>query len=189
MKEYRSTRKTLKRNFTVFGELRVLVCAALFAAMSIVCGKYLQIPVGEVVRISFENLPIIMSGILFGPVVGLVTGVVADLVGCLMVGYDVNPLVLAGAAAIGLLSGVVSNYFFKKTLWLRLLVSVVVSHLVGSVLIKTLGLAAWYSLPLYELMLWRLGTYVCIAAAEFAVILLLMKNRAFSSQLKKLIRD
>lgn len=189
MKERYSPRKTLKKNFTVFGNLRVLVCAALFAAMSIVCGKYLQIPVGEVIRISFENLPIILSGVLFGPIVGLVTGAVADLVGCLMVGYDINPLVLAGAASIGLISGVISNYFFRKTLWLRLLIAVLFSHLVGSVLIKTFGLAAWYSLPLYELMLWRLGTYVCIGGAEYAVVLLLMRNRAFLSQLKKLTRD
>ena len=106
-----------------------------------------------------------------------------------MVGYDINPLVLAGAASIGLISGVISNYFFRKTLWLRLLIAVLFSHLVGSVLIKTFGLAAWYSLPLYELMLWRLGTYVCIGGAEYAVVLLLMRNRAFSSQLKKLTRD
>ncbi len=189
MNSERTPSQTLKKNFTVFGNFRAMICAALFAAMSIILGKYLQIPVGEVIRISFENLPIIMSGIFFGPAVGVITGVVADLVGCILVGYDINPLVMAGAASVGLVSGAVSHYLFKKTLWLNILLSVVLAHLVGSVVIKTVGLSAWYDMPLYALMLWRLGTYVCIGTAEYAVILLLLKNKGFSSQLKKLTRD
>ncbi len=189
MNNERTPRQTLKKNFTVFGNFRAMICAALFSAMSIILGKYLQIPIGEVIRISFENLPIIMSGVFFGPAVGLVTGVVADLVGCILVGYDINPLVMAGAASIGFLSGAVSHYLFKRTLWLKLLLSVALSHLIGSVVIKTVGLSAWYDMPLYALMLWRLGTYACIGTAEYVIILLLLKNKGFSSQLKKLIRD
>ena len=87
-KEKLGAKETLKQNFTVFGNLRVMICAALLAALSIVLGKFLQIPnpFQDFIRISFENTPIIMAGMFFGPFVGAVTGAVADLLGCVI--YD-----------------------------------------------------------------------------------------------------
>ena len=84
--------------------LRVTVFSALLAAISIVCGKYLAFNMGDFLRFSFENLPIIFAGMAFGPLIGALVGVVADLVGCLLVGYAINPIITVGAAAIGLIS-------------------------------------------------------------------------------------
>ena len=86
--------------------LRLLAVSAFLAALSIICGKYLALSVGNVLRFSFENLPILLAGMMFGPLVGMTVGVVADLIGCLMVAYAINPLVTLGAACIGLLGGV-----------------------------------------------------------------------------------
>jgi ECF transporter S component (folate family) len=175
-------------NVRVFRSLRIMIVAAILAAMSIIFGKYLKIPVGDVIRISFENLPLIMAGIFFGPAVGLVTGVVADVTGCLMAGYAINPVITAGAAVIGLVSGLVSHYIIKKPLWLKVASSVAASHILGSVIVKTIGLSAWYNMPFITLMLWRLLTYTCIGAAEFTIIFLLLRSKAVSSQLERLVR-
>ena len=67
--------------------LRLLAVSAFLAALSIICGKYLALSVGNVLRFSFENLPILLAGMMFGPLVGMTVGVVADLIGCLMVAY------------------------------------------------------------------------------------------------------
>ena len=56
----------------IFKSLTVLVISAFLAAISIVCGKYLAIRGGDVMRFSFENMPILMAGMLFGPVIGAV---------------------------------------------------------------------------------------------------------------------
>ena len=48
--------------------LRVIACAAVCAALSIVLGKFAAIPIGNTIRISFENLPIIFCSVAFGPV-------------------------------------------------------------------------------------------------------------------------
>ena len=69
---------------------RLVVCAFL-VALSIVCGKFLAIPVGEILRFSFENLPILFAGLAFGPVAGALVGVCADLLGCVLRGYAINP--------------------------------------------------------------------------------------------------
>ena len=177
-----------QRKKVIFGSLKVMVAAALLAAMSIVCGKYLKIPVGDIMRFSFENLPILLAGMAFGSVVGVITGVLADLVGCLMVGYAINPIVTLGAAAIGFLGGLVYKLCEKLPLIIRTLITVVSAHLVGSVLIKTFGLAKFYSIPFFELMLWRTLNYVIVAALEFVIIYFVMKNKAVNSALDSLKR-
>ena len=165
-----------------------LVFCAFLAALSIVLGKYLAFPVGPILRFSFENLPVIMGGMLFGPVAGLLIGIVADLVGCVLVGYTINPIVTAGAAAIGLCSGVLYRVCARLSGLVRVLISVIVSHLIGSVLIKTWGLAAFYEMPCALLLLWRALNYAVVGAAECALLYYLLSARAISSRIVRLKR-
>ena len=57
-------------------------------------------------------------------------------------------------------------------------VSVIAAHLVGSVLVKTYGLAKYYDMPLLTLMLWRACNYLIVGAAEGILSFLLLKNNA-----------
>ncbi|MBP3300387.1 MAG: folate family ECF transporter S component [Clostridia bacterium] len=176
------------KNRVLFGSLKIMMAVALLAGISIVCGKVLAIPGGDVMRFSFENLPILLAGMAFGPVVGCVTGVVADLLGCLMVGYTVNPLVTAGAAAIGLLGGLLFWLFKKAPCFLRVGLTVFLAHLVGSVVIKTFGLAQFYAIPFLTLMAWRGLNYLIVGALEFVLLFVLFRSKAFTDQLNKLKR-
>lgn len=171
--------------------LKITVALAMLAAISIVCGKYLAIRGGDVMRFSLENTPIILAGMAFGPLAGVAVGVVADLVGCLMVAYTVNPIVTLGAAAIGALSGVVP-YLLKKLKLPELAVTVITvaaAHLIGSVLIKTAGLAAYYDMPYGILLLWRLLNYAIVGALDGAIVHLLLKNRGIRILLDRLRGD
>lgn len=180
--------------FSFFGSLRGLCFAAILAAMSIILGKFLQIPnpFQEFIRISFENLPIILGGIALGPVAGMCIGVVADLIGCVAYGYTINPIITLGAAAVGAVSGLVSNYIVKRPLSLKVILSVVPAHLLGSVLIKSFGLASWYlakyELGMTEFILWRLLNYSLVGVAECVILYILLKNRAFSRQMEGLLK-
>ena len=176
--------KNGRERVALFGTLRVMVSVSLLVAMSIVCGKYLAFGVGNVLRFSFENLPILLSGIFFGPRIGAVTGVAADLIGCFMVGYAVNPLVTLGAAAIGITSGLIFGLLKKRERICRsaaVTLTVSVAHFVGSVLVKTAGLAAFYDMPFGILMLWRFLNYAIIGAVESVMIYYVTKNKAVSS--------
>ena len=180
--------------FSFFGSLRGLCFAAILAAMSIILGKFLQIPnpFQDFIRLSFENLPIILGGIALGPVAGAMIGVVADLIGCVAYGYTVNPIITLGAAAIGAIAGIVSNYIVKKPLSLKVILSAVPAHLIGSVLIKSFGLASWYlakyELGMMEFILWRLLNYALVATAECVILYILLKNRVFSRQMEGLLK-
>lgn len=164
-----------------------IAALAMLSAISIILGKYLQIPMGNVMRFSFENLPILFAGIAFGPISGLLTGVVADLVGCLMVGYEINPLVTLGAALCGGVGGTVSYLLRRSSLPIRVVLSVLSGHLVGSVVVKTFGLAVYYDMPFEILILWRLLNYVIVGALECVLLTVLLKNRSVSEAISSII--
>ena len=174
----------------VFGRGRVLMLTlcALFAALSIVLGKYLSIKT-DLFRISFENLTVLMAGVFFGPVAGILTGACADLVGCVLVGYSINPIITLGAASIGGVSGLCSKLFGAvKGRVAPLFISVMLAHTVGSMIIKTFGLWVYYRQP-FAILVWRVPLYVVIGALEFYIIYLLMKNRGVSDVIRRAVSD
>ncbi len=171
--------------------LRVTVYSALLASVSIICGKYLAFNVGEFIRFSFENLPIIFAGMTFGPIVGALVGAVADLIGCLLVGYAINPIITLAAALIGMISGI--YYFLPEgggRLWYFLKISATVScaHLIGSVIVKSIGLSAFYQMPLYLLMAWRCLNYLIVGVLEGFILYHLMKNKLLISEIGKIMK-
>ncbi len=72
-------------------DVKTMVKAGFLVAISIVMTRFVYImlaPAGvQVLRISFGYVPLMLSGILFGPLVGGLTGLAADLIGFL-----VNPM-------------------------------------------------------------------------------------------------
>ncbi len=184
-----SNRRSLSNRPTLFGNLRILCAAAILAALSIVFGKYLAIPIGSAIRISFENLPILMAGVFFGPLIGGAVGAVADIVGCLMVGYDINPFITVGAALIGVVSGLVVRIGTRRSRPLSppvVCLSVMLAHAAGSMTVKSIGMAIWYGTPI-EALLWRIPLYTVIGALECTVLILLARNKNFTGQLARLL--
>lgn len=171
--------------------LKVTVALSMLAAISIILGKYLAFGIGEVLRISFENLPVIFAGIAFGAIAGMAVGICADLIGCVLVGYAINPLITVGAALIGLVSGLCYKLFchIKIGRGASIALSVGASHLIGSVAVKTVGLAVFYSYPVHILMLWRLLNYIIVGIPEALILIALFKNKTLTHQLALMKRS
>ena len=73
----------------IFGTVSSLTMAAMLTAMSVVIGIFCKSLLnfgGGLFRITFENLPILMAGIMFGPVVGGVVGAATDILSYLLSG-------------------------------------------------------------------------------------------------------
>lgn len=174
----------------LFGNLKVLVCAALLTAISIVLGKYLAINPTVFLRISFENLPILMAGMFFGPVIGGVVGAGADLIGCFLVGYAINPIITLGSALVGVISGTISFFAFpKRSGWRgtwRVFIPVMISHIICSMGIKSVGMAVYFNTPV-ETLFWRVPLYIVVGALEGYLIMLLFRNKNFSGLLNRIL--
>lgn len=170
----------------LFGNVRVLVITALLIALSIVFGKLLAFNIGPL-RISFENLPILMAGILFGPAIGVVAGIGADVIGCLIVGYAINPIITLGAALIGCISGLLFRLPVIRNVDVRLVVSVFTAHIIASMIVKSAGLMLYYGYTIQSVAL-RIPLYIGISIVESAVLFALMRNKAFTRELEKIRR-
>lgn len=169
-----------KKNKNAFGSVRLLTVSAMLTAISVVIGfickivPFLNLGIG--LRITFENLPIIMSGLLFGPVVGACVGLAADLLSCLVSGQGPILLVSVGAMTVGLISGIVARSIVTKKGTAQIAISVSVSHLIGSVIIKTVGLWLRYGEAAGMLLLFRIPIYICIAAIEIVLLCILLRH-------------
>ena len=163
----------------------VLVYAAMLSALSVLigifCKNFLNFGNG-LFRITFENFPIILSGIAFGPVVGACVGAVSDIISFMLSTqtFAISPIVTLGAATVGAVSGVVSRYVIKRNGALRVILSAVTAHLIGSVLIKSVGLFVYYG----WLVLWRIPTYALISSLESALLCYLYKSPALAKIFK-----
>jgi ECF transporter S component (folate family) len=179
-----------KKDFFGLGNIRnlkVISTLALLAAISIVLGKFLAINISESIRLSFENLTIILSGIMFGPIAGMITGIVSDSLGCLLYGYALNPVITLGAVTIGFISGILYKILSNINVTLNIAITVGISHLIGSVIVKTIGLCIWYDMPFFITLGWRSINYLIVGTAEFVLITILMRNNGFKSQINRLI--
>ena len=169
-----------KQNVKVFGSVKKLTFAAMLASISVVvgifCKTYLNFGNG-LMRLSFESLPVIMSGIAFGPIIGGLVGFVSDLVSyCLSIqAFAISPIISLAATLLGVIPGVVTRYIFKKRSRAAIITSGILAHLIASVMIKTAGLFVYYGWAV----LIRIPIYIVIAALEITVICIIFKNTAF----------
>ena len=95
------------------GATKIPVTLAALGAIGIILGKFLAFNVTEFMRFSLENTTIIFAGIVFGPILGAAVGAVQDLVGCIAVGYAINPIITLGCASVGAISGALFILFKK----------------------------------------------------------------------------
>ena len=162
--------------------LRIMILSSLFAAMGVVLGQYFSIKIGTSIRIGFGALPVILAGALFGPWVGMLVGAVSDLVGCAIF-YGIGsmiPLVTVGMMAEGFLAGVIA----KRHTPLRLTFATVAARVVGSLLLRSLGLYLHYKTPLAEL-LFRIP---CVAAECLLITLFLIQLLCRSGAITKALK-
>ena len=166
----------MKKN-KLFISLKMLVIAAMLTAIGVVIGIICKtfLDFGGIFRITFENLPIIISGILMGPIVGGLVGAAVDIISALIAGQAPLPFVMVGSSSVGVISGVVAKYIVKKKGTSQIIFSAAAAHLIGSMIIKPIALFTIYQWAV----LFRIPIYMCIAPIEILIMYFLFKNKAF----------
>ncbi|MCR5640266.1 MAG: folate family ECF transporter S component [Lachnospiraceae bacterium] len=123
-------------------DIRVLTITAMLVAIATVFG-FFKVPITQTLEIRFAFLPIAAGGMLFGPAVGMIIGILSDLLG-----FFVKPTgpffpgFTISAAISGLLYGVC---LYKKQLTVvRVIVTQLLQTLVISLGLNTLNLSILY---------------------------------------------
>ena len=163
-----------------FGSVKRLCAAAMLVAISVVIGIFCKniLNFGNgLFRITFEGMPIILSGIMFGPIVGGVVGFASDVLSYFLStqSFAISPIVTGAATLMGVISGVVAKYVVKKSGNKQIIVAGALSHIVSSMIIKPIGLFVYYGWAV----LFRIPLYLVIAPIEIFIICLMYKNKEF----------
>ena len=123
---------------------KTLAYCALLAALSVVLARLvIPMPAADT-RFSIEAVPMVIAGMLFGPIPGALVGFTADFVGCLFSPYGYNPIFCIPPILYGLFAGLFRNYLAKGVTPLRLVVALLPPVILGSILYQSATLAFMY---------------------------------------------
>ena len=154
--------------------VKAIAGCAMLAAISIVMARLLCFATPDGVRWSLDKFPLFLAGMLFGPVMGALTGFTADFLGSLMQ-FGFNPLLCLPAILYGLFGGVFRRYLMKKCSLFRLGLSYLFPIVLGSILYQSYMLAyLFYDGGLMAGLAYYLGTrsvqFSIMLVAEVAII-------------------
>ena len=143
----------MQKNKKMTWDTRTLVFLGLLVAMHIVLVRLVVIDLGSY-RINIGSVCTILAGLWFGPVAGGVSGLISDVLGCILKGYAINPLITVAAILWGvipaLMRPLMTGSKVKKTgmLWL----SVVVTSILATLVFTTAGLVLLLGYNFYAIM-------------------------------------
>lgn len=160
-----------------------MVALALLVATNIILARFLSfyIPIfgANAVRAGLGHVPIILSGILFGPVAGAMVGVVGDVLGTLLFSpFPYFPGFTLSAALIGLIAGLLTKLLEKQQLmsFAQMLGLVYAAEIPASVLMNTKFVSMISGVPYTYLLLPRIASTAILAIGYSIVLFLLYKQ-------------
>lgn len=155
--------------------------AGMFIALSIVFTRFFSYMVviggAQAIRLSFGDLPLMLSGIVLGPVYGAFTGVLADLIG-----FPFNPQgsyfpgFTLSAALSGLLPGLMGKLFQRKWKWLSLTIVISITMIITSLILNTYWLKMMMGRAFAVLLPPRIIAVVILVPIYVVVIKLVLKH-------------
>lgn len=127
-----------------------LVGTAFLVAISVVLSRFLGIQLTENIKLSFSTLPLMLIGLLYGPLLGSLGGFVADLIGIMInLSGAFHPGFTLGSILTGLLPGLVANFAKKKDLSIQRQIAYTIILVYGLVhlLLTPIRLTQLYGTP------------------------------------------
>lgn len=164
---------------------RTLVFCALLAALQVVLARLIVPMPAADVRFSIEAIPVVLSGLLFGPLAGALVGFSADLVGCLFSGFGYNPIFALPPILYGLCGGLFQGYVARKPSLMRIFLTYLPAVVLGSILYQSFALTYIYSKDgAFWAAFWtrlsaRSVQFVATMVIEVVITNLLFKSRIF----------
>ena len=159
---------------------RTLVSLALLCAMQIILARFCVIWITNSIKITFEAIPILLAGILFGPVAGALVGAASDILGsAFLSGLGWMPQLTVTPLLLGLLPGLLRNFLLKKPNLPRFFAVCSPGFVLGSMIWTTCWLSALYGTPLPALLAARVPLYCVIGVLDILVVWLLYRSGAF----------
>lgn len=150
-----------------------IVFTGLLVSISIILTRFFSFMVFGISRVSFGDIPTMMSGMMFGPLTGAVTGILSDIVGVLIFpspsGAAYIPGMTLSKALIGLIPALAYKYI-KGSDFFRIAAGVVAAEIICSMVLDTIWLSPFYSKGIIALISIRIPIRLVLMVVEIPVI-------------------
>ncbi|NLT12782.1 MAG: folate family ECF transporter S component [Clostridiales bacterium] len=159
---------------------KMIVTMALLIAMSIILERFLSFMPTENIRITFGSLPIIIAGLLFGPIAGGIVGLFADFLGTTLfspfawfVPMALTPVIM------GVVPPLIGMLLKKRTHLVTFIAMILPAEILGPMLWSNVSLNWLYGSPFLPNLLFRAPFKVAIAVVDILLIFMLYKSGLF----------
>ena len=126
-----------------------LTMLALLTALEIILSRFLSISAWNI-KIGFSFVPVVIAGILYGPLEAGAVGALGDLLGALL--FPIGPY-FPGFTLTAFLSGLVFGFFLHKEISVRnTLIAVLIHQFVLGLLLNTFWISVLYESPFLPLL-------------------------------------
>lgn len=164
---------------------KTLAYCAMLTALSVVFARLIGLMPSESVRFSIEAVPIFVSGMLFGPLLGGCVGFAADFVGCLFSPFGYNPLFCIPPILYGVFAGLLRPILRRQVSVWRLAFVWLLPIILGSLLYQSAALAYIYYKdgPFFQGLIYYLSTrgvqFAITYVVDVLVTYLIFKAKLF----------
>ncbi|MDD7305251.1 MAG: folate family ECF transporter S component [Peptoniphilaceae bacterium] len=158
---------------------KVIARAAILTAISIVLSRFLSIYLTETIKVGFSSIPLMLVGLMFGPLVGFMSGFAADIIGSLIylggqfhLGFTLTSILTA------LIPALIKKYLIKddNKSTILIIISVSITFLISHLLLNSLWLTQLYGTP-YTAMVVSRAPKVIIEAILNIIIMKIIYDR------------
>lgn len=156
-----------------------LVLMALFTAVQIVLSRFLSINLWNL-KIGFSFLPIVLAGILLGPVSAGLVGLVSDIIGATL--FPIGTF-FPGFSLTSFITAFGFGFFLHKNQSMKNIVAATLfSEIAGTIFLNTLWISMLYGTPFIAVLIPRIAQAVGMSVVKILCIRVMVK---YVPQMKK----
>ena len=169
------------QNYKSQSTARSVAVLGIFTALAVVSSLWLTVRVGEFIKISPVFLVVALAGNMYGVLGAVTVAFISDLLQALMAGLGFSPLISAVNVFCAVVFGVALKNSKKTS---RIVVSVLVTQIIGGLVLNTLALHLYFGMPLVPMVYWRALQCGVLIVAQTFVLWLVFSVLDIPSKLK-----
>lgn len=162
-----------------------LVLASILTALSIILTRVLSIQVTESMRIGFGALPLIICGILLGPLLGGLAGFAADMIGVMinLGGAAIHLGFTLSSVLTGFIPGLIAILLYKKresnSINVTIILSILLVYGLVHLLLNSLWLSGLYGTP-FKVLVYSRALKVVLEGVLTGILLKIVFSKVIS---------
>lgn len=152
---------------------KMLAVMGVLIALEVVIAHFVTFRPTQTIKLSLDFIPIVIAGIMFGPVPAMIIGMLADILGAFI--FPVGPYFpgfTVTAALTGLLYGALLH---DKQNMIRIVIAVAIQQWVLSLILNTYWLKVLYGMPYVPTLVGRLPQTGILTAIQLIFIPIIVK--------------